>query len=84
MKKIVSLIIVLMLCSMCFCREIRSAFLGNLDTDDVHPEACERVGRRGNGGCLHRIFDVLRVVRNHREPRDRHRDGNLENIPEAE
>ena len=35
MKKIVSLIFVLMLCSMCFCREIRSAFLGNLDTDDV-------------------------------------------------
>ena len=35
MKKIVSLILVLMLCSMCFCREIRSAFLGNLDTDDV-------------------------------------------------
>lgn len=35
MKKIVSLIFVLMLCSMCFCREIRSAFLGNLDSDDV-------------------------------------------------
>ena len=35
MKKIVSLILVLMLCSMCFCREIRSAFLGNLDTDDA-------------------------------------------------
>ena len=35
MKKIVSLIFVLMLCSMCFCKEIRSAFLGNLDTDDV-------------------------------------------------
>ena len=35
MKKIVSLIFVLMLCSVCFCREIRSAFLGNLDTDDV-------------------------------------------------
>ncbi len=35
MKKIVSLIFVLMLCSMCFCREIRSAFLGNLDTDDA-------------------------------------------------
>lgn len=35
MKKIVSLIVVLMLCSMCFCGEIRSAFLGNLDTDDV-------------------------------------------------
>lgn len=24
-----------MLCSVCFCREIRSAFLGNLDSDDV-------------------------------------------------
>lgn len=35
MKKIVSLIFVLMLYSMCFCREIRSAFLGNLDTDDM-------------------------------------------------
>ncbi len=35
MKKIVSLILMLMLCSMCFCREIRSAFLGNLDTDDA-------------------------------------------------
>lgn len=35
MKKIVSLIFVLMLCSMCFCREISSAFLGNLDTDDA-------------------------------------------------
>lgn len=35
MKKIVSLIFVLMLCSMCFCKEISSAFLGNLDTDDV-------------------------------------------------
>ena len=35
MKKIVSLIFVLMLCSVCFCREISSAFLGNLDTDDV-------------------------------------------------
>ena len=35
MKKIVSLIFVLMLCSMCFCREIRSVFLGNLDSDDV-------------------------------------------------
>ena len=35
MKKIVSLIFVLMLCSVCFCREIRSAFLGNLDSDDV-------------------------------------------------
>lgn len=35
MKKIVSLIFVLMLCSVCFCREIRSAFLGNLDTDDM-------------------------------------------------
>ena len=35
MKKIISLIFALMLCSMCFCREIRSAFLGNLDTDDV-------------------------------------------------
>ena len=35
MKKIVSLIFVLMFCSVCFCREIHSAFLGNLDTDDV-------------------------------------------------
>lgn len=35
MKKTVSFILILMLCSMCFCGEIRSAFLGNLDTDDV-------------------------------------------------
>lgn len=35
MKKIVSLIFVLMLCSVCFCKEIRSAFLGNLEADDV-------------------------------------------------
>ena len=35
MKKIVCLIFVLMLCSMCFCKEIRSVFLGNLDSDDV-------------------------------------------------
>ena len=35
MKKIVSLIFVLMLCSVCFCKEIRSVFLGNLDTDDA-------------------------------------------------
>ena len=35
MKKIVGLIFVLMLCSMCFCREISAAFLGNLDSDDV-------------------------------------------------
>ena len=35
MKKLTSLIFILMLCSVCFCKEIRSAFLGNLDTDDV-------------------------------------------------
>ena len=35
MKKIVSVIFVLMLCSICFGGEISSAFLGNLDTDDV-------------------------------------------------
>ena len=35
MKKTVSFILILMLCSMCFCGEIRSAFLCNLDTDDV-------------------------------------------------
>lgn len=35
MKKLVSIIFILILCSMCFCKEIRSAFLGNLDTDDV-------------------------------------------------
>ena len=35
MKKIVSLIFVLMICGMCFCREIHSMFLENLDTDDV-------------------------------------------------
>lgn len=35
MKKIVSIIFILMLCGVCFCGEIRSAFLGNLDTDDA-------------------------------------------------
>lgn len=35
MKKIVSVIFVLMLCSVCFCKEISSAFLGNLDTDNM-------------------------------------------------
>jgi hypothetical protein len=35
MKKIVSVIFVLMLCSVCFCKEISSTFLGNLDTDNV-------------------------------------------------
>lgn len=35
MKKIISLIFVLMLCSMCFCKEIYSSFLGNLESDDV-------------------------------------------------
>lgn len=35
MKKIVSLILVLMLCGICFCREISSTYLGNLDTDDM-------------------------------------------------
>ncbi len=35
MKKIVSLIFVLMLCSMCFCKGIYSSFLGNLESDDV-------------------------------------------------
>ena len=35
MKKLISLIFVLMLCGMCFCKEIHSSFLGNLDTDDA-------------------------------------------------
>lgn len=35
MKKIVSLIFVLMLYSMCFCSEICSTYFGNLDTDDM-------------------------------------------------
>lgn len=35
MKKIVSMIFILMLCSVCFCEEIRSSYLGNLDTDDI-------------------------------------------------
>lgn len=35
MKKIVSLIFVLMLCGVCFCSEICSTYLGNLDTDDM-------------------------------------------------
>ena len=35
MKKIVSLVFVLMLCGICFCREIYSTYFGNLDTDDM-------------------------------------------------
>ena len=35
MKKIVSLVFVLMLCSICFCSEICSTYFGNLDTDDM-------------------------------------------------
>lgn len=35
MKKIVSLVFVLMLSGICFCREICSTYLGNLDTDDM-------------------------------------------------
>ena len=35
MKKIVSLVFVLMLCGICFCREICSTYFGNLDTDDM-------------------------------------------------
>ena len=35
MKKIVSLVFVLMLCGIRFCREIYSTYFGNLDTDDM-------------------------------------------------
>ena len=35
MKKTVGFILILMLCSMCFCKEIYSSFLGNLESDDV-------------------------------------------------
>lgn len=35
MKKLISLIFILMLCSMCFCKEIYSSYLGNIDTDSV-------------------------------------------------
>ena len=35
MKKIVSLVFVLILCGICFCREICSTYFGNLDTDDM-------------------------------------------------
>ena len=35
MKKIFSLVFVLMLCGICFCREIYSTYFGNLDTDDM-------------------------------------------------
>ena len=35
MKKIVSLVFVLMLCGICFCSEICSTYFGNLDTDDM-------------------------------------------------
>ena len=56
----------------------------NFNTDDVHPEACDCVGDCRNGGCLQGLFGVLRVVRNHRQPRNRHGDGNLKNVPELE
>lgn len=35
MKKFVSLIFVLMLCGVCFCKEISLEFFGNLDTDSA-------------------------------------------------
>ena len=35
MKKIVSLVFVLILCGICFCSEIYSTYFGNLDTDDM-------------------------------------------------
>ena len=35
MKKIVSLVFVLILCGICFCSEICSTYFGNLDTDDM-------------------------------------------------
>ena len=35
MRKTVSFILILMLCSICFCKEIYSSFLGNLESDDV-------------------------------------------------
>lgn len=35
MKKIVSLIFVLMLCSVCFCKEIYSEFIGNIESDNM-------------------------------------------------
>ena len=63
MKKIVSLIFVLMLCSVCFCREIHSAFLGNLDTDN---EAKFQVGTFAIATCQdiikgRRMYDFKRV-----------------------
>lgn len=48
MKKIVSIIFVLMLCSICFCKEIRSAFFGNLETDN---EAKFQVGNFAIATC---------------------------------
>ena len=56
----------------------------NFDSENVHPEACERVCDCGNDGRFHGLFGILRVVRNHRQPGNRHGDGNLENIPELE
>ena len=35
MKKIVSLVFVLILCGICFCSEICYTYFGNLDTDDM-------------------------------------------------
>ena len=35
MKKIVSLFFVLMICSVCFCKEIYSEFLGNIESDNM-------------------------------------------------
>ena len=56
MKKIISLIFVLMLCSMCFCREIRSAFFGNLDSDDV---ARYQVGTLAIATCQDIVKDKI-------------------------
>ena len=63
MKKIVSIIFVLMLYGVCFCGEIRSAFLGNLDTDNA---AKFQVGTFAIATCQDiekdtRVYDFKRV-----------------------
>ena len=56
MKKIVSLIFVLMLCSVCFCKEIYSEFLGNIESDNM---AKYHVGNMAISTCQDIVKDKI-------------------------
>lgn len=56
MKKIVSLIFVLMLCNICFCKEIYSEFLGNIESDNM---AKYHVGNMAISTCQDIVKDKI-------------------------